>query len=89
MISGRRVALDALLMTGGRIGFVALWFVGVALVYRGLGADADGVAPAGLFAMCIAVIKVVSGCCCIAPRRRGYWVWSRWRSWETLCCAPR
>jgi len=62
MISGRRIALDALLMTGGRIGFVALWFVGVALVYRGLGADSGGVAQAGLFAMCIAVIKVVSGC---------------------------
>ena len=62
MIGARRMAFDAALMTGGRIGFVALWFVGVALVYRGLGADAGGVAQAGLFAMCIAVIKVVSGC---------------------------
>lgn len=62
MTRARRMAMDAALMTGGRIGFVALWFVGVALVYRGLGADAGGVAQAGLFAMCIAVIKVVSGC---------------------------
>jgi O-antigen/teichoic acid export membrane protein len=62
MTTTRRLAFDAALMTGGRIGFVALWFVGVALVYRGLGADAGGVAEAGLFAMSIAVIKVVSGC---------------------------
>lgn len=62
MTNARRLAFDAALMTGGRIGFVALWFVGVALVYRGLGADAGGVAEAGLFAMSIAVIKVVSGC---------------------------
>ncbi len=62
MTNARHLAFDAALMTGGRIGFVALWFIGVALVYRGLGADAGGVAQAGLFAMSIAVIKVVSGC---------------------------
>jgi O-antigen/teichoic acid export membrane protein len=62
MTSPRGLAFDAILMTAGRIGFVALWFVGVALVYRGLGRDAEGVAQAGLFAVCIAVIKVVSAC---------------------------
>ena len=62
MTSPRGLAFDAILMTVGRIAFVGLWFIGVALVYRGLGSSPGGVAQAGLFAVCIAVIKVVSAC---------------------------
>ncbi|MBR0670936.1 lipopolysaccharide biosynthesis protein [Neoroseomonas soli] len=58
----RRVARDALLVIGGRIGFVGLWFVAVLLVYRGLGADEAGLAEAGRFAVAIACVKIASGC---------------------------
>jgi O-antigen/teichoic acid export membrane protein len=58
----RGAAVDAVLVTAGRIAFVGLWFVAVLLVYRGLGAGPDGLAQAGLFALAIAVVKVVSGC---------------------------
>lgn len=57
-----RTARDAIVVIGGRIGFVALWFVAVLLVYRGLGADAAGLAQAGLFAVAIACVKIASGC---------------------------
>jgi O-antigen/teichoic acid export membrane protein len=57
-----REARDALLVIGGRIGFVALWFLATLLVYRGLGSDAAGLAQAGLFALAIACIKIASGC---------------------------
>lgn len=58
----RQVARDALLLVGGRVGFVVLWFVAVLLVYRGLGADEAGLAQAGLFAVAIACVKIASGC---------------------------
>ncbi len=58
----RTVAIDALLVVAGRIAFVGLWFVAVLLVYRGLGASAEGLTQAGLFAVAIAFVKVVSGC---------------------------
>ena len=55
-------AFDALLVTAGRIAFVGLWFLAVLLVYRSLGAGPEGLAQAGLFALGIACVKVVSGC---------------------------
>ena len=55
-------ALDAVLMTVGRVSFVAVWFVAILLVYRGLGSGADGLAQAGVFALAIACVKVASGC---------------------------
>ncbi len=58
----QRTARDALIVIGGRIGFVALWFVAVLLVYRGLGADAEGLAQAGRFAVALACVKIASGC---------------------------
>lgn len=53
---------NGLLVVVGRIGFVALWFGAVLLVYRGLGQHEAGLAQAGLFAVAIAIIKIVSGC---------------------------
>lgn len=58
----RDAAFDALLITAGRIAFVGLWFVAVLLVYRGLGTSPEGLAEAGLFALSIACVKIVSGC---------------------------
>ncbi len=58
----RAAARDAALVVGGRIGFVALWFLAVLLVYRGLGSDAAGLSQAGLFAVAIATVKIASGC---------------------------
>jgi O-antigen/teichoic acid export membrane protein len=58
----KRDAVDALLLTAGRIAFVGLWFLAVLLVYRSLGAGPEGLAEAGLFALAIASVKVVSGC---------------------------
>jgi len=58
----REAARDAVLVVGGRIGFVALWFLAVLLVYRGLGSDAAGLSQAGLFAVAIATVKIASGC---------------------------
>ena len=58
----KRDAVDALVLMAGRISFVALWFLALLLVYRSLGAEADGLAQAGLFALAIACVKVVSGC---------------------------
>jgi O-antigen/teichoic acid export membrane protein len=70
----RDVARDAVLVIGGRIGFVALWFFAVLLVYRGLGSDPAGLAQAGLFAVAIACVKIASGCivdpCDVALMRR-------------------
>ncbi|MBW6396485.1 hypothetical protein KPL78_01440 [Roseomonas sp. HJA6] len=48
-------------MIGGRIGFVCLWFIGIMLVYRGLGRDEAGLVQAGLFAVAIACVKIASG----------------------------
>lgn len=58
----RAAALQALLVTAGRIAFVGFSFVGILVVYRGLGTTEDGLAQAGLFAISLACIKVVSGC---------------------------
>lgn len=58
----RSAARDGLLVVGGRIGFVCLWFVAILLVYRGLGRDEAGLAQAGLFAVAIACVKIASGC---------------------------
>ncbi|WP_428665804.1 lipopolysaccharide biosynthesis protein [Reyranella sp.] len=58
----RDAARDAMLVVGGRIGFVALWFLATLLIYRGLGSDAAGLSQAGLFAVTIACIKIASGC---------------------------
>ncbi len=57
-----RAARDGLLVVVGRIGFVALWFGAVLLVYRGLGEDEAGLAEAGVFAVAMAIIRVASGC---------------------------
>lgn len=59
---GKQAARDAILVVGGRIGFVVLWFVAVLVVYRSLGSDAAGLAQAGLFAVSIACVKIASGC---------------------------
>lgn len=56
-----RAFLPALLVSGGRIAFVALWFVALMLVYGGLARQPDGLAQAGVFALAIACIKVASG----------------------------
>ena len=58
----QRTARDAIIVIGGRIAFVALWFVAVLLVYRGLGGDERGLAQAGLFAVALACVKIASGC---------------------------
>ena len=55
-------AHDGLLVVCGRIGFVALWFGAVLLVYRGLGEEESGLAQAGLFTVAIAIVKIASGC---------------------------
>lgn len=55
-------ARQALTVTGGRIAFVAFSFAGILLVYRGLGTSQEGLAQAGLFAVALACIKIVSGC---------------------------
>ena len=47
----RPAALDALVLTFGRIALVGFWFVAVLLVYRGLGASPEGLAQAGFFAV--------------------------------------
>lgn len=57
-----RATRHGLLVVVGRIGFVALWFGAVLLVYRGLGQDEAGLAQAGLFAVAIAIVKLASGC---------------------------
>jgi O-antigen/teichoic acid export membrane protein len=57
-----RATRDALLVFGGRVAFVGLWYVAVLLVYKGLGADARGLEQAGLFAIAIAAVKIASGC---------------------------
>ncbi|UFN49759.1 oligosaccharide flippase family protein [Roseomonas sp. OT10] len=57
----RPAALEALLVTGGRIAFVGFWFVAVMLVYRGLGQGPEGLAQAGQFAVAIAAVKIASG----------------------------
>lgn len=57
-----RAARDGLLVVGGRIGFVALWFGAVVLVYRGLGEDEAGLVQAGIFAVAMAIIRIASGC---------------------------
>ncbi|MDP3415506.1 MAG: oligosaccharide flippase family protein [Falsiroseomonas sp.] len=58
----RVMARNAALVISGRIGFVALWFLAVLLVYRGLGSDTAGLSEAGLFAIAIACVKIASGC---------------------------
>lgn len=58
----RHAARDGLLVVTGRIAFVALWFIAILLVYRGLGQDEAGLAQAGLFAVAIACVKIASGC---------------------------
>jgi O-antigen/teichoic acid export membrane protein len=57
-----RAARDAALVFGGRVVFVAMWYVALLLVYQGLGQDAAGLAQAGLFAVAIACVKIVAGC---------------------------
>jgi O-antigen/teichoic acid export membrane protein len=57
-----RATRDGLLVVGGRISFVALWFGAVLLVYRGLGEDEAGLAQAGVFAVAMAINRVASGC---------------------------
>jgi O-antigen/teichoic acid export membrane protein len=57
-----RATRDALLVFGGRVVFVGLWYVAVLLVYKGLGADARGLEQAGLFAVAISAVKIASGC---------------------------
>jgi len=53
---------DAMLVFGGRVIFVGLWYVALVLVYNGLGQDAAGLTQAGLFAVSIASVKIISGC---------------------------
>jgi O-antigen/teichoic acid export membrane protein len=71
----RNAARDALLVFVGRVLFVALWYVALLLVYKGLGQDEEGLAQAGLFAVAIACVKIISGCLIepvdIALMRRG------------------
>jgi O-antigen/teichoic acid export membrane protein len=57
----RTTALDALLLTLGRVAFVGFWFIAVLLVYRGLGKSPQGLAEAGAFAFSIALAKMVGG----------------------------
>ena len=57
----RPAALDALVLTFGRIALVGFWFVAVLLVYRGLGASPEGLAQAGFFAVSIALVKTAAG----------------------------
>lgn len=58
----RRIARDAIVVIGGRICFVGLWFIALLMVYRGLGADEAGLAQAGAFTVAIACVKIASGC---------------------------
>lgn len=71
----RRATRDALLVFAGRVIFVGLWYAAVVLVYKGLGEDAAGLAQAGLFAVSIACIKIITGCIVepvdVALMRRG------------------
>lgn len=53
--------IQALLVTAGRIAFVGLWFLAVLMIYAGLGRDAEGLRQAGLFAVAIVSVKLVSG----------------------------
>ncbi len=57
----RSAAIEGLFLTLGRIACVGFWFVGVLLVYRGLGTSDQGLEQAGLFAISIACIKMASG----------------------------
>lgn len=70
-----RAMRDALLVFAGRVIFVGLWYAALVLVYKGLGQDAAGLAQAGLFAVSIACIKIVTGCIVepvdVALMRRG------------------
>jgi O-antigen/teichoic acid export membrane protein len=61
-MTDRTTTRHGLLVVFGRIGFVALWFGAVLLVYRGLGQDESGLAQAGLFAVAIAIVKLASAC---------------------------
>jgi len=58
---GRPQAVEALLVTAGRIAFVGLWFLAVLMIYAGLGRNAEGLRQAGLFAIAIASVKLASG----------------------------
>ena len=46
------------LVTAGRIGLLALWFVAITLFYRQLGHSPDGLAQAGVLAFALAAIKM-------------------------------
>lgn len=47
-----------ILVTGGRIALLALWFVAITLVYRQIGGLPDGLSQAGVLAFSLAAIKM-------------------------------